>query len=85
MKYQAKEVKISTALYSIAKNEKFSKTAVTFLVYDNMFVNSYYTTILWNFDYVYIYIYISRINLSDSFITRFSISKINPSLKESSL
>jgi len=32
MKYQAKEVKISTALYSIAKNEKFSKTAVTFLV-----------------------------------------------------
>jgi len=46
MKYQAKEVKISTALYSIAKNEKFSKTAVTFLVYDNMFVNSYYTTIL---------------------------------------
>ena len=44
-KYQVKEVKISTALYSIAHcwNEKFSKTAVTFLVYDNMFVNSYYT------------------------------------------
>ena len=28
----------------IAKNETFSKTAVTSLVYDNMFVNSYYTT-----------------------------------------
>jgi len=28
----------------IAKNEKFSKTAVTFLVCDYMFVNSYYTT-----------------------------------------
>jgi len=29
---------------AIAKNESFSKTAVTFLVYGNMFVNSYYTT-----------------------------------------
>jgi len=27
----------------IVKNEKFSKTAVTFLVYDSMFVNSYCT------------------------------------------
>jgi len=38
MKYQVKEVKISTALYSIAiaKNEKFCKTAVTFLVYYNV-------------------------------------------------
>ena len=40
------EVKISTALYSIAHYQKwkFSRTAVTFLIYDNMFVNSYYTT-----------------------------------------
>ena len=38
MKYQVKEVKISTALYSIAiaKNEKFCKTTVTFLVYYNV-------------------------------------------------
>jgi len=48
MKYQVKEVKISTALYSmrIAKNEDFSKTGVTlvtFFIYDNMFVNRYYT------------------------------------------
>jgi len=28
----------------ILKNEKFSQTVVTFLVYDNMFLNSYYTT-----------------------------------------
>jgi len=28
----------------IAKNESFFKTAVTFLVYDNMFVDSYCTT-----------------------------------------
>jgi len=28
----------------IAKNENFSKTAVTVLLYDNMFINSYYTT-----------------------------------------
>ena len=28
----------------IAKNENSSKTAVTMLVYDNAFVNSYYTT-----------------------------------------
>jgi len=34
MKCQVKEVKIGTALYSIAKNENFSKTAATFLVYD---------------------------------------------------
>jgi len=45
MKYQVKDVKISTTLYSITivKNENFFKTAVTFLVRDNMFVNSYYT------------------------------------------
>jgi len=29
---------------TIAKNEKFSKIAVSFLVYDSMFVNSYCTT-----------------------------------------
>jgi len=28
----------------IAKYENISKTAVTFLVFDSMFVNSYYTT-----------------------------------------
>jgi len=47
MKYQVKEVKISAALYSIAQianNEIFSITAVTFFVYDSMFVNSYCTT-----------------------------------------
>jgi len=29
---------------TIAKNENISKTAVTFLVFDSMFVNSYCTT-----------------------------------------
>jgi len=29
---------------AIAKNENISKTAVTFLVFDSMFVNSYCTT-----------------------------------------
>ena len=29
---------------TIAKNENISKTAVTFLVFDSMFVNSYWTT-----------------------------------------
>jgi len=41
---QVTEVTISTRLYSIAKNENVSKTAVTFLVFDTMFVNSYCTT-----------------------------------------
>ena len=43
---QVKVVKISTILYSInhCQNEKFSKAAVTFLVYDSMFVNSYWIT-----------------------------------------
>jgi len=29
---------------TVAKNQNISKTAVTFLVFDNMFVNSYCTT-----------------------------------------
>jgi len=43
--HQVEEVKISTTLYLInhCQNEKFSKP-VTFLVYDSMFVNSYYST-----------------------------------------
>jgi len=51
IKYQVKEVKLVQHCIQlpIAKNENFSKwklskTAVSFLVYDNMFVNSYYTT-----------------------------------------
>ena len=41
------KVKISTTLYSIvSQNEKISKTAVTFLFYDNMFVNSYYINLV---------------------------------------
>jgi len=50
MEHQVKEVKISAILFciqlTIAKYENFSKTAVTFLVYDSMFVNSYCTTLL---------------------------------------
>jgi len=46
MEHQVKEVKISTTLYSInhCQNENISKTAVTFLVFDSMFVNSCCTT-----------------------------------------
>ena len=41
-----KEVKIvqHRIQLAIAKNENISKTAVTFLVFDSMFVNSYCTT-----------------------------------------
>ena len=45
----------------------FSKTAITFLVYDSMFVNSYCTaSLLWNFGFAYI----SQISLSDSSTTQ---------------
>jgi len=43
MEHQVKEVEILVQhciQLTIAKNEKFSKTAVTFLVYDSMFFNS---------------------------------------------
>jgi len=44
--HQVKEVKVVQYCIqlTIAKNEIFFKTAVTFLVYDSMFVNSCYTT-----------------------------------------
>jgi len=52
---------------TVAKNQNISKTAVTFLVFDNMFVNSYCTTeILQNF----VFVYISQINHSDSYATQ---------------
>jgi len=35
MEHQVKEVKISTTLLTITKNENISKTAVTFLVFDS--------------------------------------------------
>ena len=46
MEHQIKEVKIvqHCIQLTIAKNENISKTAVTFLVFDSMFVNSYCTT-----------------------------------------
>jgi len=46
MEHQVKEVKIVDHCIhlTIAKNENISKTAVTFLVFDSMFVNSYCTT-----------------------------------------
>ena len=46
MEHQVKEVKIvqHCIQLTIAKNENISKTAVTFLVFDNMFVNSCCTT-----------------------------------------
>jgi len=50
-----------------SKTENFSKTAVTFMIYDSMFVSSYCTTpILWNF----VFVYISQINLLDSTATQ---------------
>jgi len=46
MEHQIKEVKIlqHCIQLTIVKNENISKTAVTFLVFDSMFVNSYCTT-----------------------------------------
>jgi len=46
MEHQLKEVKIVQHCIqsTIAKNENISKTAVTFLLFDSMFVNSYCTT-----------------------------------------
>jgi len=46
MEHQVKEVKIvqHCIQLTIVKNENSSITAVTFLVFDSMFVNSYCTT-----------------------------------------
>ena len=46
MEDQVKELKLvqHCIQLTIAKNENISKTAVTFLVVDSMFVNSYCTT-----------------------------------------
>jgi len=43
MEHQVKEVKIvqHCIQLTITKNENISKTAVTFLVFDSVFVNSY--------------------------------------------
>jgi len=57
MEHQVKEVKISTTLYSInhCQNENISKTAVTFLVFDSMFVNSYWTTVHKSCEILFLY------------------------------
>jgi len=53
------------------------------MVYDSMFVNSNCTTyLLWNF----VFTYISQISLQTLLqFSGFSVWKVNPSLKESSL
>jgi len=45
MEHQVKDVKIvqHCIQLTITKNENISKTAVTFLVFDGMFVNNYCT------------------------------------------
>ena len=67
----------------IAKNENFSKTAVTFLIYDNMFVT---VTILYkSCEILIMYIFHESTFQTLLQLSRFSIWKVNPSLKESSL
>jgi len=46
MEHQVEEVKIvqDCIQLTIAKNKNISKIAVTFLIFDSMFVNSYCTT-----------------------------------------
>jgi len=60
-----------------------SKTAVTFLVYDSMFVNSY--SLLYDITLVKICFCIYFTNQTLLQLSGFSICNINPSLKESSL